>query len=80
MRKPPVKRYHRITEAERYNLAGEYNKGRNDSSPELGFPALTFDEYISMVRSFGETMAVTLDRSPITVDDEVERCLESLDL
>ena len=67
-----------ITDAERFNAAADYNYGRDNANPELGFPSLSLDDYIWMNKRFAQ-MAMTLDRSPVTAEEEVERCLRSLE-
>jgi hypothetical protein len=62
---------HHPSDAERINLAGEYNKGRAEATPELGYPALTLDEYVRLVDAFGQSMAKTFDRTP---DDPDRTC------
>jgi hypothetical protein len=61
----------------RYNLAGEYNKGRSSESPELGYPSISLDEYVYLVKAFS-LMAQTFDRSPLTVQQEIEEALSGL--
>jgi hypothetical protein len=42
-----------VIEAEAYNLAPEYIKGRSEPNPELGYPVLTLQEYVGLVRQVG---------------------------
>lgn len=74
-----MKRHHHnnVTDAERLNLASDYNYGRANSTPELGYPSMTLDEYVLMVRGAGKC-AVTFDRSKRTPEEEIDDILSKL--
>ena len=61
-------------QVEHYNAASDYVYGLENRGN--GVPALTMDEYISLLREFG-SIAMTLDRSPSYA--ELEELVEMLD-
>lgn len=73
-----MKRSSVVSEQEKYNLASEYTVGRDNQTPELGYPALTFDDYILLVRGFN-ALAFSAKRTPPPTMEDIEKALALLD-
>ena len=69
--------HHKITDQERFNAAADYNYGRDNAAPELGYPAISLDDYILMVR-YCAPMAMSLERTKKSPEEEIQEILDSL--